>query len=176
MTITIDRRWLDIPFSVFRWLKTYQYTVGVTTATLLQHHQNLAIIHSYPDDLTAMRVPTIALTAPSEAQPDVDFYGGNSAPGTEVYSLEIFGFVVGRPDDHASKTYRDRLLNDLYRLFADVGRDAGIPLFSQVAPLDAAYGSVEVIAVRGRELPANTMDVAAERYKFILEFDVSFAP
>jgi len=172
VTITIDRRWLDIPFSMFRWLKTYAYTIDATTGTLTQHHQALTIMHAYPDDLTVLRTPTVALTAPMQGQPDQDFFG--ETPGTEIYAMEIYGFVVGRADDHASKTYRDRLLNDLYRLLVDVARIEGVALFSQAAPSDPAYGRLEVINARGRKLPANTFDVPAERYKFILEFEIGF--
>ncbi len=176
MTLIVDRRWLDIPLSLMRWLKSYSYQVGVTVGTLLTHHQALAIIHAYPDDLTTIRVPTLALTSPMLAQPDVDFYGEQPNSGTELYSFELYGFVVGRPDDHANKTYRDRLMNDLFRLLNDVARTAGIPLISQAAPSDPAYGSLEVVVVRARTLPANTFDVAAEKYKFLIEMEIGFAP
>src|SRR3989304_3890143 len=164
----VNRYFLDLPYSLFKFLRTQTYTVDITTATLLQHHSGLQIVHAYPDDITALKVPTLALSTPMAATEDGNLFGTVSGINgdPDVFSLEIYGFVVGRSGDHASKTYRDKLMNDVYNLL----KRMPIPLYSQAAGSGGiTTGTVEIIGLRARSLPVNIPEIEADRFKFIIE-------
>jgi hypothetical protein len=64
--VTIPRRGPNVIFSWFRYLTTETYTVGSTTGLLTAHHAGLKIRSGYPDDITKLTTPTLAICGPEE--------------------------------------------------------------------------------------------------------------
>jgi len=165
---TIVRVGPNVVFSAFRFLNDQSYTVGAETKTLLQFY-GVEIRHAYPDDLTTITRPVIALSEPEEMAEDLRFFGDPAQEDT--ISMSIYGFVVGQGSDIANKRYRDRLANDLYYLFAKIGADDGITYYEHASK--AVLGVIEVGSVRLRMLPSNVPEIDADHYRFVL--DVAFS-
>ncbi len=174
MTITVNRRLPGIIVSIDRWLKTVVYDVDGVQMTLQQRFSNLQIAVGYPDDLTKLERPTIALAPGRMVQGD-DFFG--QGVFEDVYGLELYGFVLDQGTDAKNaearnRAYRDALLNDLLQLFR-AAQDEAIPLLDPASK--AEVGAVDLVAVRGHLIPSNAPEIAADRHKFLVELEVGFA-
>lgn len=173
---TLVRQGPDVSFSLYRFLRTTTYTVGATTTTLQSHHQGLRIIGAYPDDLTAIRVPTLAVMGYDDDVEEQGIFGTpEEAISEDLYTIRVYGFVVlgeSQPDQ-AHLRYRDRLRSDLVLLLRRVAGQQGITLYDSLTK--TAYGVVEVINVRSRLIPVSAPDFAADRYKFVVEGIVPYA-
>ena len=172
--ITVSRRWPGLIVSIDRWLKTVTYDVDGVLQTLQQRFANLQIAVGYPDDLTKVERPTIALH-PGRMVPGDDFFG--QGVFEDLYALELYGFVLGQGTDAKNaearnRMYRDALLNDLLQLFR-AAQDEAIPLLDPASK--AEVGAVDLVAVRGHLIPSNAPDIAADRHKFLVELDAAFA-
>ena len=167
---TITRLGPDVDYSIYHWLRTVQYTVDAVTATLAVHHAPLAIIPAYPDDLLKVTRSTLALSVPAPAiQGGQQFMGGDSE---DMLSGAIYGFVIASAEERLARFAQSRLLNDLHQLLDKTGDEEGIPLAGAAAP-HTVYGDIELINVRSRLLPTNAPAVPADRYKFVVEFEVT---
>lgn len=164
---TIVRIGPDIAFSLMRFFKTVQYTVGVDTKALQGHFAHLRLLPAYPDDLTALTTPALAFSAGEEMTAGEDFFGEEVVQS--LYPFSIHGFVVGRGSDQASKLYRDRLKNDVEQLLRVVASSEGIPLYDHASGNALAGETLEVVNVRSRLIPANAPMIEADRYKFVVE-------
>lgn len=178
MAPVIERLLPDVMVSTMRFLNTAQYQVGDagTPGTLKVHADALAdashalkIRQGYPDDLTKIVVPTLALAGPTAIEAADEFYG--STFQGRVYRLFVYGFVtLGDKTDPEHVIYRDALMNDVLELFLTVGRSNGILMVDSVTKAD--LGSVEVVSASGRVVPAVAPQVPAERHKFLITVDV----
>lgn len=173
MTLVVQRSLQNVQFSLFRFLNENAYTVGVTTATLKQHYADLMIMSAYPDDLTRVTVPTLALGSVEMADAEPDFYG--SALFGTTYRIPLYGFVAGRGSDAKNKTYRDRLISDLYEIFVAQCGDFGFDFYDADSKVLQEAGGLEMTNARARTIPANAPDIEADRYKFLFELDVHYA-
>lgn len=165
---TIVRITPNIVMSVFKFLKDTSYTVGSTTGKLTDHFSGLKIVQAYPDDLTKLSAPTLALTETTDIAQAQHFYGQSLAE--DIYRLSVYGFVMGQGDDIRNKAYRDRLMNDVYQLLSSVGQNEGIPLYDHVTK--AEIGAIETMEVRARTIPVNAPEIEADRYKFVAECEI----
>ena len=173
--VTIERRIPDIGFSVFRWLKTYVYQVGSFTGTLADHAAagapsapTLRIEIGYPSDLTKVQTPALHVSSPDDDQTAQIYFGG--VKGQSLHSVRIYGFVTGLgKSDQPHILYRDRLRNDVHRLFTDVAEDEGIPLYD--ADTKTEIGGVVAYDTRSRLIPVTA---PAVRFKFIVEVPIEY--
>lgn len=173
MSFTVQRSLQNVQFSLFRFLNENTYTVGVTTATLKQHFADLMIMSAYPDDLTRVSVPLLALGGLDAAEGEPDFLG--AALFGVTYRIPLYGFVMGRGTDARNKAYRDRLMSDLYELFTDYCGDFGLDLYDADTKVLQQSGGLEITTARTRMLPANAPEIEADRYKFQFELDMHYA-
>jgi hypothetical protein len=169
--INIERRTPNVAFSVFRWLKTYIYQVGSVTGTLPDHHAGLRIEIGYPNDLTKVVSPALHMLSPDDEQTAQIYFGGVPVQG--LHSVRIYGFVTGLGGkDQPHILYRDRLRNDVHRLFTDVAEDEGIPLYD--AESKAEIGGIVVYDTRSRLIPVTAPAVPADRFKFVVEVPIEY--
>jgi len=177
MTLTMQRTLPNIVSSVLRYLKDTQYTVGPDTKVLSGpsgFFTDLLLFPAYPDDLTKIKTPILALGTTELSKFDPDTYG--SATFGITVRLPLYGFVCGQgkpgTSDSANKAYRDKLLSDLVELFSQDASNQGIPLFDAVSKQE--IGEIEVVHVSARALPVNAPNIDADRYKFIVEIDAAY--
>jgi hypothetical protein len=170
--LVIQRSLMNVHFSLFKFLNENTYTVGVTSATLKQHFANLMIMSSYPDDLTRMTKPLLALGGLEAADPEPDFFGAAIFGAT--YRIPLYGFVMGQGSDAKHRTYRDRLMSDLYEVFVHQCGDEGFDLYDADSKTFQDSGGLEVTNARARMLPVNAPEIEADRYKFVFELDVHY--
>lgn len=173
MMLVAQRSLQNVQFSLFRFLNENTYTVGVTTATLKGHFADLMIMSAYPDDLTRVSVPLLALGGLDVADAEPAFFGGGSFGTT--YRIPLYGFVVGRGSDVKHKSYRDRLMSDLYEIFTQQCTDEGFDFYDAESKVLQEAGGLEMTTARARMLPANAPEIEADRYKFQFELDVHYA-
>lgn len=179
--IVVQRSLQNVQFSLFRFLNENIYTVGATNGTLKQHFADLMIMSSYPDDLTRVSVPTLALGGLEVAEAEPAFFGGGPTFGETyknlgvTYRIPLYGFVMGRGSDPKNKAYRDRLMSDLYELFTQQCTDEGFDFYDADSKALQEAGGLELTTARARMLPANAPDIEADRYKFQFELDVHYA-
>ena len=173
MSTTILRRTPDIGFSVFKFLKDQLYTVDGITATLATRADlsGLRIRIGYPSDLSKVTTPALHVGSPDEETEGQVYFG--TVDGEDFSTVRVYGFVVGLGEtDQPHVFYRDRLKNDVRQLFAEVGEDEGITLYS--AATKAEIGAIEVINTRSRLVPATAPAVPADRFKFVVEADIAY--
>lgn len=179
--IVVQRSLQNVQFSLFRFLSTNVYTVGSTNATLKQHFSDLMIMSSYPDDLTRVSVPTLALGGLEVADAEPAFFGTGPTFGETyrdlgvTYRIPLYGFVMGRGSDAKNKAYRDKLMSDLFEIFSVQCTDEGFDFYDADTKVLQEAGGLELINARARMLPANAPDIEADRYKFQFELDVHYA-
>lgn len=181
MPYQVQRTLPNVIFSLNRFLKENQYTVGTTTQTLQQFYPQLVLMPAYPDDLTRLNSPVLALGSletsrdlfEGRAIGDPDFFGGGIFGVT--YRVPLYGFVVGQGSDRANKYYRDKLLSDLEEVLSAQGGDEGFDLYDAETKTLQQEGGLEITSVRARYLPANAPDIEAERYKFLIDLDIAYA-
>lgn len=173
MTLTVQRSLQNVQFSLFRFLNENTYTVGVTTGTLKQHFADLMIMSAFPDDLTRVSVPLLALGGLEVAEAEPDFFGGALFGAT--YRIPLYGFVMGRGSDARNKAYRDKLMSDLYEVFVQQCGDEGLDLYDADSKVLQQAGGLEITTARARMLPANAPEIEADRYRFQFELDVHYA-
>lgn len=161
----------NVVASVFRYLSDLEYTVGARTDTLKGFFPGLIIFPAYPDDLTQLKSPLIALGSTEYSQFGPANFG--SVGFDAIYRLPIFGFVCGQGGDQKNKAYRDRLMSDLIEIFSTTASEEGFDLYD--ADTRLVISSVEAVGCSARVLPANAPSVDAERYKFLVEVDVDFS-
>ncbi len=171
--LVVDRALMNAHFSLFKFLNENTYTVGATTATLKQHFSNLMIMSSYPDDLTKMTVPMLALGGLEVADAEPDFFGSLLFGAT--YRIPLYGFVMGQGSDAKHRAYRDRLMSDLYEIFVRQCGDDGFDLYDADSKTLQDSGGLEITDARARMLPVNAPEIEADRYKFVFELDVHYA-
>lgn len=173
MSTELLRRTPDVSFSVFKFLKDQSYTVEGVTATLTTRPEfsGLRIRLGYPSDLVKVTTPALHVGSPDEEMEGQVYFG--TVDGEDFYTVRVYGFVVGLGDaDQPHVFYRDRLKNDVRQLFAEVGEDEGITLYS--AATKAELGAIEVINTRSRLIPATAPAVPADRFKFVVEADIAY--
>jgi hypothetical protein len=166
--VILERLGPDIDYSLYRWLRTVPYTVEAVTGTLLTHHAPLDIIPAYPSDLTKLRRSTLALSVPQETVRIGDQYLGEL--GEDTLTGSIYGFLVSTEDERMARFAQSRLVNDVYQLLDKAGEEEGVSLYR--ASTHALYGSFEITSVRSRMLPVNAPHVPADRYKFVVDYEV----
>lgn len=167
---TIPRRGPNVFFSWFRYLTTEAYTVGSTTGVLTVHHSGLKIRAGYPDDITKIDTPTLAVCGPEEMAPGQAFFGPTE--DEDLMPIYMYGFVVGQGNDANNRVYRDRFSSDVYQL-VNLASDKGLILYDAVTK--TAIGGLEVVEFKERLIPVNAFEVEAERYKFVVEAMISYA-
>jgi hypothetical protein len=171
MVMRIARRTPDVGFSVFRFLKTYRYQVGSVTGTLTEHHPGLRIEIGYPSDLTKVTSPALHVSSPDDEESGQYYFGSVPAEGLSL--VRIYGFVAGQGDkDQPHILYRDRLKNDVHRLFIDVAESEAIPLFD--AATKAEIGGITAYSTRSRLIPVTAPAVPADRFKFVVEVPIDY--
>jgi hypothetical protein len=154
--------------STFRYLSDLQYTVGSKTDTLKGFFPGLIIFPAFPDDLTVLKSPVLALGSTEFSQFGQDLFG---SPGFEaIYRLPIWGFVCGQGSDQKNKGYRDRLMSDLVEIFATTAANEGYDLYDAETKLVLA--SIEAVGCAAREIPTNAPTIDADRYRFLVEVDI----
>lgn len=176
--VTIERRTPNISFSIFRWLKSYVYQVGSVTGTLADHATAgapaapaLRIEIGYPNDLTKVLSPALHISSPDDEETAQIYFGGVKAQGLSL--VRIYGFVTGLGSkDQPHILYRDRLRNDVHRLFTDVAADEGIPLYD--AETKAEIGGIVAYDTRSRLIPVTAPAVPADRFKFVVEVPIEY--
>jgi hypothetical protein len=186
MAYAVQRSLPNTIFSLYRFLKENQYTVGAETGspqtkTLQQFYTDLVIFPAYPDDLTRLTTPVLAIGGLETARDlfegralqEPDFFGG-AIFGT-TYRIPLYGFVVGQGSDRANKHYRDRLMGDLYEIFVGQCGDEGLDLYDADTKTLQQGGGLEITTARTRYLPVNAPEIEAERYKFLVDIDVHYA-
>lgn len=166
MPRVVERVIPDVMYSVFRWMKEYQYQVGAVTAPITGHFADLILIPAYPDDLTKLEKPTIAL-GPADAEQTQAFI--SDASREDTYSIRWYGFVMGRGSDAKNRAYMDALMNDWKKLL-EIAEDEGMTLYD--AATQAVLGDMEMTGGRIRRLPVNALEIEAERFKFTAEAGV----
>lgn len=162
--------------SMFRYLNDLQYTVGADTKTLKQFFPGLIIFPAYPDDLTTLKSPVLALGGAEFSQVNPDLFG--SVGEDIMFRFPIYGFVCGQRDntgqssDGQNKFYRDRLMSDLYEIFTTTAANEGIDLYDADSKL--VISSIEAVGCAARTIPTNAPNVDADRYRFLVEVDLAF--
>jgi hypothetical protein len=178
MPLEVQRTLPNTIFSLFRFLKENQYTVGPQTKTLQGFYPDLVIFPAYPDDLTQLRTPVLALGGLETAR-DLfegralqapDFFGG-AVFGT-TYRVPLYGFVCKQGHDANNKRYRDRLMSDLFEIFVSQCGDEGLDYYDEESKTLIQAGGLEILTARTRYLPVNAPEIEAERYKFLVDVDV----
>lgn len=158
----------NIIASTFRYLSDLQYTVGGRTDTLKGFFPGLIIFPAYPDDLSVLKSPVLALGSTEFSQFDPALYG---SPGFEAtYRLPLFGFVCGQGNEQKNKAYRDRLMCDLIEIFQTTAAEEGYDLYD--SETKDVIASIEAVGCAGRALQSNAPTVDAERYRFVVEVDI----
>lgn len=166
----IDRRLPAIDYSLFRWVRTMEYTVGAVTGTLAVHHAPLDVIPAYPSDLTQLKRSTLSVCVPPAlAAGGQEFFGGDLS--VDVLGCEIYGFIVSNAEERQMRFYQSRLLNDLEQLLVTFGGDEGFEVFDADAPHDP-IGYADTDNVRARLLPQNAPGLIPLRAAFVIEFTV----
>ena len=148
-------------------------TTVVTTGTLKQHFADLMIMSAYPDDLTRVSVPLLAMGGLEAADAEPAFLGASLFGAT--YRIPLYGFVMGRGSDAKNKAYRDRLMSDLYELFVHQCSDEGLDFYDADSKVLQEAGGLEITTARARTLPVNAPEIEADRHKFSFELDVHYA-
>lgn len=171
--LVVQRSLMNVNFSLFKFLNDNTYTVGVTSGTLKQHFADLMVMSSYPDDLTKITKPTLAVGGLEVADAEPDFFGA-ALFGT-TYRIPLYGFVMGRGSDAKNKAYRDRLMSDIYEVAVHQCGDDGFDFYDADSKTLQEAGGLEITIARARMLPVNAPDIEADRYKFVFEFDVHYA-
>jgi hypothetical protein len=176
--VTIERRTPNVGFSIFRWLKAYVYQVGSTTGTLADHMAAgapsapaLRIEIGYPSDLTKVQTPALHLSSPDDEECAQEYFGGAQTQSLSL--IRVYGFVTGLGSkDQPHILYRDRLKNDVTRLFTDVAEDEGITLYD--AESKAEIGAIVCYDTRSRLIPVTAPAVPADRFKFVVEVMIEY--
>lgn len=169
--ITVSRIEPNIVFSLYKWLQEVQYQVGLVTGGLQDHYQGLRIRAGFPDDLTAIDTPTLAVSG-LDTQCGELFYGEDTIES--VYPCAIYGFVVRQADDATHRVYRDRLSSTVYQLLRRVADGEGIPLYDHVTRLEIEDGRLEVLRPRKRIIPSVDIEMPAMRYRFVVELEIPY--
>ena len=172
MSPEIQIIWPNVIHSVFKFFAEYEYTVGTgTPKTLVQHLGNgLKIRAGYPDDLTEITEPVLAICSPDELGVSEEFFGEDLVEYESVFYL--YGFTVVGDRAHTNRVYRDRFFNDVFHLMSGPAGSEGIDLYDHVTK--TLIGSIEVDQPRGRHIPVNLIGVPADRYKFVVTAGVHY--
>lgn len=178
MPLEVQRTLSNTIFSLFRFLKENEYTVAGQTKTLQGFFPDLVLFPAYPDDLTRLKTPVLAVGGLETAR---DLFEGRALQGPEFYGgavfgttyrIPLYGFVVNQGHDRANKRYRDRLMGDLFEIFVHQCGDEGLDLYDEDSKTLIQAGGLEITIARTRYLPVNAPEVEAERYKFLVDIDV----
>lgn len=172
MPLEVQRSLQNVHFSLFRFLNDNVYTVAGVDGKLKEHFPDLMIRSSYPDDLTALTTPLLALGGVEAAEAEPDFFG--AAIFGVTYRIPLYGFVLNQGTDARHRQYRDRLMSDLYEMFSNQANDQGFALYDADTKQLVSDESLEVTTARARQLPANAPDIPADRYKFQIDIDVNY--
>ncbi len=172
-----------LTYSLYRWLTTVDYKLvsmgpsgTLSTHFAIAGQPPLTILPAYPDDLSMIAGPTLAISGPLSGGAGTRFIGegGGGEPGSErLFTVSVYGFVAGYGSDGYSRLVRDHLISDLMQLFEEVGSVEGIALYEVES--DTVAGRFDIAAVRHRVIPVNAPAIDAERYKFLVEADIQFA-
>lgn len=158
----IDTDLTNIYQSVRKYLTETMYTKGDNTNTLTGFFTGLSIIDEFPQDLTRITPPAIALSTPEEMPLSATTFGIHEIR----YAFTIYGFAGGKPTDTENSFLRDSIRNDIKKIL----EDNFINLYS--FPALSLQGSLEVIDVTSRNLPINIFDTLAEKFRFTIDFSV----
>ena len=162
MAIRILNTKVQIKQSLFIYLQNKSYERDNVTKTLEQFF-GVNIKLDYPDDITNLILPTIALGISSRSADDVLVFGNRR--DQENFLGTIYGFSGGLQSDGHNKAQRDELGNDLVGLF----NNQYIDLYNTAR--DTVIANIETINAKAREVsPSSSLD--AERYRFIVEFNI----
>lgn len=164
-----SRLYPDVNASVLAYLQSVQYDIGGGLKYLKDNFPGLRYVSGYPDDVTALKFPTLAV-APGDIQPGEIFYGEARQGGNLNHN--IWGFVLGQGKESDNRLYRDRLMSDLQVVFGVIALDAGITVIDSSSQL-ATNEAIEVVSVVVRPLPVTAPEIAAERFKFVVELALS---
>lgn len=177
MTATIAQMEPNVVFSVHRWLATLAYRrkgedTGPPAKTFAGRFGTVDVRPGYPDDLTALRNITLAVTGPIGTEDGDAFYGGDEAAVESRLTFTIFGFIVGQGPHERSILVRDQLKNDVAQVCRVIGGDAGLTLYDAVT--ETELGDLEITAVSSRLIPETALGIEADRYKFAVEAELAY--
>lgn len=149
--------------SVYKFLTETTYTKSSVTQTLLQRYTGLKIISEYPQDLTKLAVPSLALMSPEEQSLSDPYFGDGTG---YRYDFSLYGFAGGNADDADNILQRDEMRNDLKRLI----EGSYISMYS--FPDLTLLGNMESVDIVSRHIPPTSTAIVAERFKFVIDFAV----
>jgi len=159
----IEKDLTNVYRSVYKFLSETAYTKDADTEILSQHFSGLNILSEYPQDLMILSLPSIALSAPEEGGVEDPYFGDAYA---YRYEFSIYGFAGGKTDDADNILLRDEMRNDIKRLL----EGSSIPIWS--FPDLTVLGNMEVLDVTSRHLPPISQTIAADRFKFVVDFAI----
>ena len=150
--------------SVYKFLVETSYTRGVVTGTLQTHFTGLTISPAYPQDLTQVVLPMIALSSPDEQTAEAQFMGETNST---QYDFSIYGFAGKSSQDDPDNLFsRDLMRNDIKTLI----ENSFIELYD--FDISAVTGNMEVTNITSRNLPAISSQLQIERFKFVIDFSL----
>ena len=174
MIIEITREIPNTAFSVFRYLKDVMYKADGVVGRLVDHHSGLAFTDAYPDDLSKVLGPVLAIHSLNTVVEDTPFFGAYDSEKT--IHLPIYGFVVGKGSATSMRgnvLYRDRLSNDLVNLFKHANGDGVFVLYEQASK--QAIGHLEVIRATARTIVVPAPAIEADRFKFLVDLSLAYS-
>jgi len=150
--------------SVYKFLVETSYTRGIVTGTLQTHFTGLTTSSAYPQDLTQVVLPTIALSSPDEQTSEAQFMGETSST---QYDFSIYGFAGQSSQDDSDNLFsRDLMRNDIKVLL----ENSFIDLYDFDIPV--TVGNMEIVNISSRNLPAISSQLQVERFKFVIDFSL----
>lgn len=175
MTVTVSNYLQDVIQSLYYFLNNETYTKSSTTQTLKQHFNDplLDIVLGFPQSLTELTLPTIALVAQPIAPKRTTTF--REQYDEKIYPFNIYGFCGGEQSYEANQRQRDNLSNDLTTLLEEVEY---INIYSVSDPPVAAnfvtaLTDAEILNVKSRNLPPTGVHIT-DRYRFLIEFDLLY--
>lgn len=162
--MVIETNLTNVFRSVYKFLAETQYTKGIVTGILSTHFTGLVLSPVYPQDLSQIIIPMLAVGSPDEQTTESQFMGEGIST---QYDFSIYGFAGKTSLDDADNLFdRDSLRNDVKALI----ENSFIDLYDFSA--DTIIGNMEVIDISSRNLPAISNQVQSERFKFVVDFSL----
>jgi len=176
----------DLSLSIEYFLRTKAYERNDVASSVFDHFRDdqrkntdISFERGYPDDLTKLKLPALALEIPDMDAPiETMAAGGQYIQEPRHYTL--YGFAGGENDTSIYKNNGAQMValrDDLYYLLnGDHGDGAMIDLyhFSDDGSIDTDYSSTGVVLSDVAVSSPGVIGVTpAERYRFVIEFTVT---
>src|SRR3990170_2774648 len=150
--------------SVYKFLVETSYTRGIVTGTLQTHFTGLTTSSAYPQDLTQVVLPTIALSSPDEQTSEAQFMGETSST---QYDFSIYGFAGKSSQDDPDNLFSRDLMRNAIKVLLE---NSFIDLYDFDIPV--TVGNMEIVNISSRNLPAISSQLQVERFKFVIDFSL----